>query len=150
MVLRQKLEEIKKQFYQFSIDDNLVNFKATKEIEAEQTLIFKKQVVKSIIKEAVFFEKESGINSLCLVEGIVKLNYRDKIINTPVLIKSCRFYEDKVKENIRFECEDEIFELNPFLQFYIKEFYNKDLFTVDDCLYFLKNSLNYFTWSLPT
>ena len=79
MVLNQKLEEFKKKFYQFSIDDSLVNFNATKAIQAEQTLIFKKQEVKSILKEAIFFEKESGLNSLCLIQGIVKLNYRYKI-----------------------------------------------------------------------
>jgi acyl carrier protein len=126
MVLKKNLTEFKKKFYQFSIDDNLVNFNATKAIEAEQTLIFKKPVVKSLLKEAIFFEKESGINSLCLVQGIVKLNYRYKIINTPVLIKSCRFIEDKVNEIVRFECEDEAFEINPFLQFYLKEFFDKD------------------------
>jgi hypothetical protein len=47
MVLKKNLTEFKKKFYQFSIDDNLVNFNATKAIEAEQTLIFKKPVVKS-------------------------------------------------------------------------------------------------------
>ncbi len=141
MVLNQKLEEFKKKFYQFSIDDSLVNFNATKAIQAEQTLIFKKQEVKSILKEAVFFEKESGVNSLCLVAGIVKLNYRNKIINTPVLIKSCHFNENKANEIVRFESEDEVFEINPFLQFYLKEFYAKDFSSVDDCLYFLKNNL---------
>ncbi len=142
MVLNQTLEEFKKQFYQFSIDDNLVHFNATKAIEAEQTLIFKKQEVKLILKEAVFFEKESGINSICLVKGIVKLNYRYKIINTPVFIKSCRFNEDKINEIVRFECEDEAFEINPFLQFYLKEFYNIECISVEDCLSFLKNNLN--------
>jgi superfamily I DNA and/or RNA helicase len=141
MDLNQKLEEFKKQFYQFSIDDSLVNFNATKAIQAEQTLIFKKQEVKSLLKEAVFFEKESGLNSLCIIEGIVKLNYRYKIINTPVFIKSCRFYEDKANEIFRFECEDEAFEINPFLQFYLKEFYDKEFSSVDDCLNFLKNNL---------
>ena len=141
MVLNQKLEEFKKQFYQFSIDDNLVNFNATNAIQTEQTLIFKKQEVKSILKEAVFFEKESGLNSLCLVEGIVKLNYRQKIINTPVLIKSCHFNEDKANEIVRFESEDEAFEMNPFLQFYLKEYFDKELSSVENCLYFLRNNL---------
>jgi hypothetical protein len=141
MVLNQKLEEFKKQFYQFSIDDSLVNFNATNAIQAEQTLIFKKQEVKSILKEAVFFEKESGLNSLCLIEGIVKLNYRYKIINTPVLIKSCHFNEDKANEIVRFESEDEAFEMNPFLQFYLKEYFDKELSSVENCLYFLRNNL---------
>ena len=103
MIINQRLEEFKEQFYQFSIDDSLVNFNATKAIQVEQTFTFKKQVVKSILKEALFFEKESGINSLCLVEGVVKLNYRYKIINTPVFVKSCRFQEDKVNKIVRFE-----------------------------------------------
>jgi hypothetical protein len=141
MVLNQKLEEFKKKFYQFSIDDSLVHFNATKAIQAEKTLIFIKQEVKSILKEAVFFEKESGVNSLCLVAGIVKLNYRNKIINTPVLIKSCHFKENKANEIVHFESEDEVFEINPFLQFYLNEFYDKDFSSVDDCLYFLKNNL---------
>ena len=140
MVLNQKLEEFKKQFFQFSIDDSLVNFNATKAIQADQPLIFKKQAVKSILKEAVFFEKESGINSLCLVEGIVKLNYRYKIINTPVFIKSCRFNEDKAHEIIRFELEDESFEINPFLQFFSKEYHDKDLTSVDECIDFLRTN----------
>ena len=61
MVLNQTLEEFKKQFYQFSIDDNLVHFNATKAIEAEQTLIFKKQEVKLILKEAVFLKKNQEL-----------------------------------------------------------------------------------------
>jgi superfamily I DNA and/or RNA helicase len=141
MVLNQKLEEFKKKFYQFSIDDYLVNFKATKAIQAEQTLIFKKQEVKSILKEAIFFEKESGLNSLCLIQGIVKLNYCYKIINTPVFIKSCHFYEEKTNEIVRFEPEDEAFEMNPFLLFYLKEYFGKELSSVEDCLFFLKNNL---------
>jgi len=140
MIINQRLEEFKKQFYQFSIDDSLVNFNATKAIQVEQTFIFKKQVVKSILKEALFFEKESGINSLCLVEGVVKLNYRYKIINTPVFVKSCRFQEDKVNKIVRFESEEEYFEINPFLQFYCKEFYNKEPISIIEYLDFLRTT----------
>jgi len=142
MIINQRLEEFKEQFYQFSIDDSLVNFNATKAIQVVQTFIFKKQAVKSVLKEALFFEKESGINSLCLVEGVVKLNYRYKIINTPVFVKSCRFQEDKVNKIIRFESEEESFEINPFLQFYCKELYDKEFISTKDCLNFLKNNLN--------
>jgi superfamily I DNA and/or RNA helicase len=142
MIINQRLEEFKEQYYQFSIDDSLVNFNATKAIQVEQTFIFKKQAVKSVLKEALFFEKESGINSLCLVEGVVKLNYRYKIINTPVFVKSCRFQEDKVNKIIRFESEEESFEINPFLQFYCKELYDKEFISTKDCLNFLKNNLN--------
>ena len=140
MIINQRLEEFKEQFYQFSIDDSLVNFNATKAIQVEHIFTFKKQAVKSILKEALFFEKESGINSLCLIKGVVKLNYRYKIINTPVFVKSCRFKEDKVSKNVRFECEEESFEINPFLQFYCKEFYNKEPISNLDYLDFLRTT----------
>lgn len=140
MVLIQKIEEFKKQFFQFSIDDSLVNFDTTKAIHGDCGSKHKKQFLKTILKEALFFEKESGINSLCEVQGTVKLKYRQKIINTPVLIKSCRCIEDKAHENVHFESDEDLFEINPFLQFYIKTYYDKEFSSYNEYLDFIKTN----------
>jgi len=124
MLLNQKLKEYKQEFHRFSIDDSLVNFKQKKVVFINDSMCFQKQEVKLILKETLFFEKEFGINSLCLVKGTVKLKYRDKIVNTPILIKNCSFVENKITQTLNFTEEEIDFELNPFLQFYLDEYLN--------------------------
>jgi superfamily I DNA and/or RNA helicase len=137
MIINQRLEEFKEQFYQFSIDDSLVNFNVSKAILVNQNLIFEKQAVKSILKEAVFFEKEYGINSLCIVEGLIKLNYRQRQIITPVFIKSCHFSENKTDETISFNSDEELIEINPFLNYFLKDFFQYETKSNEDCKQFL-------------
>ena len=112
MLLNQKLVAFKQAFYQFSIDDSLVDLKAHKAVSIKDSTIFNKSILKSILKDALFFEKEFGINSLCTVKGIVKLNYRDKIVTTPILLKNCTFSEDKIHQTIQLLETEEEFELN--------------------------------------
>lgn len=137
MTINQRLEEFKIQFYQFSIDDSLVNINISKAVEVNQNLTFEKQEVKSILKEAVFFEKEYGINSLCLIEGLVKLNYRQKQIITPVFIKSCLFLENKTNETIAFNSDEELVEINPFLHYYLNDFFQFEAKSTEECNQFL-------------
>lgn len=140
MIINQRLEEFKQQFYQFSIDDSLVNFNFSKAIQVHQNLTFEKHLVKSILKEAVFFEKEFGINALCLVEGFVKLNYRQKQLLTPVFIKNCQFSEHKINATVAFNADDESFEINPFLQFYLNDFFQFEPKNSEECVMFLREN----------
>lgn len=142
MILNHKFLEFKQQYYQFSIDDSLVNFDILKALKIEHEFVFKKNEVKSIVRETLFYEKEYGINSLCLIKGIVKLNYRNKVINTPVLIKNYSFKQNKISDTIFFECEDENYEINPFLHFFLQEYFdiNLDLNSINEYLDFLKSN----------
>jgi hypothetical protein len=124
MLLNQKLVAFKQGFYQFSIDDSLVDLKTHKAVSIKDSTSFSKSFLKSILKDALFFEKEFGINSLCTVKGIVKLNYRDKIVTTPILLKNCSFSEDKIQQTIQLLETEEEFELNPFLRFYLSHFFD--------------------------
>lgn len=98
-----------------------VNFENSKLFSAGEELSYESSFFpKSIIKEAEKTRKESGVNSLCLAEGLITLKVNGKSVQSPVLITPLAYKQDKVKQLISFSLIQEQQFINPFLLLHLR------------------------------
>ena len=116
--LKNIIQELRIESTQFNVSDVLVNVS-----EDNSNLFFSEkgfsfdlnQFPKKIINDANKIKKESGVNPLCSVRGIVSIQLGDKFVFTPVFLCPLDYQIDKIKQRITFtKLDDEIF-INPFL-----------------------------------
>ncbi|MFT5858983.1 MAG: hypothetical protein ACI865_001079 [Flavobacteriaceae bacterium] len=76
---------------------------------------------KHIIRDAKEMQKESGVNSLCMATGTVKLMIQEREVQTPILLCPITFVLDKVANTYSFQVEEDGLFLNPFLKSYLNQ-----------------------------
>lgn len=72
------------------------------------------EVSKRLIKEVKEEIKEKGVNPLCLINGLVKLEVKGKVYETPILLTPLQLHRDKVRSVYNFSITEEAF-VNPYL-----------------------------------
>lgn len=80
-----------------------------------------------ILKQAQVYVRESDVNPLCLVFGLLDWNYQNTAIQTPCLLIPLVFKIDKVKNTITFIPQLDKAALNPFVRFAFSEQYDEIL-----------------------
>jgi hypothetical protein len=101
----------------FNANDNLVDITGSekKTIDFKDVLRFNSEAVpNSLVREVRLEAKENGVNPLCLAEGIVLIQKKEKVYKTPVLLTSLTIRQDKVKGEFLFDKEGSMF-INPYL-----------------------------------
>lgn len=120
--LKNIIQDLRIESTQFNVNDVLVNVDTTNKnlFFTSEDLNFDLNIFpKKILTESNKLKKESGINALCNVNGIVSLSIGEKLIQTPIFLTPLDFKIDKIKQRIMFErLEDEKF-INPFLIFHL-------------------------------
>ena len=122
--LKNSISELLKESSQFNVNDVLVH------AEAENAKLFLVQdslhfdladFPKSILKEAEKTRKESGVNSLCLAEGIVHILMNGKEVQTPVLLTPLIVVVNKLQKTVKFQPQIEEAFVNPFLSIHLEK-----------------------------
>lgn len=114
------IESLLKESRSFNANDPLVHLdlEAKKVLDVSQSEAFVfEDFPRSILLEAKRYFKESGVNTLCLVTGIVHLPKKDGFEQTPVILQPVEIVEDKVKNTVKLETQEEDEFLNPYLEF---------------------------------
>ncbi|MCH2229578.1 MAG: ATP-binding protein [Crocinitomicaceae bacterium] len=118
MNLLNRVEELLQESIQMNINDVLVHISGeNKKLHFHDgQLNFKLDYFpKKILLDAKKFKKESGVNSLCTTDGIVKHQINNKTVQTPIFITPLESNLNKIKGEITFsKIEVEEF-INPFL-----------------------------------
>lgn len=128
-------------FHRFSTDDILVNLNVENSIKITDKQIFTNGQVQKKLKESNLFFKEFGVNSLCVCRGVIKLNFNDKIILTPIEIANVTYTENKYQKLLTIFQNEEDFFINPFVKFFFKEQLIQKYLTQDfEILTFLKEN----------
>lgn len=73
----------------------------------------------SILKKSNQFQKETGVNSLCLTSGIAEWNIKSTAVKTPLVVVPLVFTISKIKNTVDFELILEDAFINPFLVSYL-------------------------------
>ncbi len=116
--LRNIVEELYNESCIFNANDVLVNavpdspnlFFFNDELTDDLDVIPRK-----IINDAKKIDKESGVNSLCLVDGFVSLELNNKQVLTPILLTPLEYKIDAIRKKIHFIPFEEASFVNPFL-----------------------------------
>lgn len=120
--LKNIIYDLRVESTQFNVNDVLVNVESTNKnlfFSSGELNFSLEHFPKKILSETNKLKKESGVNALCSVNGIVSLTIGEKAVLTPVFLTPLEFKVNKVNQTISFEkLEDEIF-INPFLIFHL-------------------------------
>lgn len=77
---------------------------------------------KLILRDAQRAIRETGVNPLCLVQGIVELHVNGKDVRTPLFLIPVNYTVNKIKGVIEFDFDEEERIINPFLErFLVRE-----------------------------
>ena len=122
--IKNRIQELLSESIQFNANDVLVNI----DMENKMLVFNERQLVynsdnfpKRILLDAKKNKKESGINSLCETNGIVKLIINGKDVQTPILICPLDVSINKIKGELTFTRNDEDEFINPFLLRHIEQ-----------------------------
>jgi hypothetical protein len=69
-----------------------------------------------IIRKARETERESGVFPLCIAKGVLSWNFKGTSIQSPIFLIPCELRQNKIRNTIQFEMDEELSFLNPFLQ----------------------------------
>lgn len=69
-----------------------------------------------LIREAQKNQKESGVNTLCLAEGYLKINSGEDHLESPIVLTPLRFNIDKVRGELQLEVLEEAAFVNPYVE----------------------------------
>ena len=120
--MKNSISELLVESSQFNTNDVLVDVQLdnSKICVSDDMLTFNvADFPKPILREAEKTQKESGVNPLCLAEGIVQLTMNGKQVQTPIFLTPLSFSLDKIRKRIDFiPVEDDLF-INPFLMNYL-------------------------------
>lgn len=102
----------------FSSSDPLVHIdpdgKKVVEVHEQRTFSFD-QFPTKILRDSKQFRKGSGVNTLCMTQGTLELDFTGRTVRTPILITPCDLVTDKVKKTWSFRPIEEEQFVNPFL-----------------------------------
>jgi len=141
MLLISHFQEFLNVFHRFSFDDILVNFNPKKSIQLFDKQFIINDVVKKKINESKLYEKEFGVNSLCVSKGLIQLKFNEKLITTPIEIVPINYIENKYQKLLTIHYENEDFIINPFLKYFFKEQFEQNNITHDfEIITFLKEN----------
>lgn len=121
--LKNTIQDLRIESTQFNANDVLVNIE-----RSDKNLFFTTdelkykldELPKKILTDANKIKKESGVNALCVVNGIVNLTVGEKTIHTPLILTPLEFKINKIYQTIVFDRQDEEQFINPFLLFHLE------------------------------
>jgi len=120
--VKNSISELLKESSQFNTNDVLVNVDIdnTKLVFSPESLSFNiTDFPKAIIREADRTRKESGVNSLCIANGTVKLKISEKNVVAPIVLTPVNLNKNKIKGTITLETIDDSTFVNPFLKMFL-------------------------------
>lgn len=122
--VKNSISELLKESSQFNTNDVLVNVDVdnAKLIFSPASITFSiTDFPRAILREAERTKKESGVNSLCIASGTVKLEVGGKDVDTPIILTPVQLSKNRIKGTITLEpIEDGVF-VNPFLKMFLAE-----------------------------
>lgn len=121
--LKNTIHDLRIESTQFNANDVLVNIEASNSnlFFNAQSYLFPLDIFpKKIIAETTRLKKESGVNALCCVNGIVLLTVGEKSIQTPLYLTPIEYQINKIQQTIAFEKQIEEQFINPFLLFHLE------------------------------
>ena len=122
--LKNSIAQLLSESSQFNTNDVLVNVVEdnSKLFFIEEQRIFKIEDFPNIIlNEAKKNKRESGVNTLCKAQGILKFEYKGSLVNAPIYLSPIDYSINKIKKELKFdEIDDESF-LNPFIANYVAD-----------------------------
>lgn len=125
------IEQLRNEASQFNANDVLVNLdKGTVyqfDSQAPSGIVISLSSCKPIIFQAEKVRKEQGLFPLCITEGIIRWEYKKKIIQSPVFIYPCQIKIDKIRNEIQINYFLEEGFVNPFLKNWIKSEFDLEL-----------------------
>src|SRR5690606_19646499 len=104
--LKNIIQDLRIESTQFNVNDVLVNIETTNKnlfFTSEQLKFDLDLFPKKILSETNKLKKESGVNALCCVNGIVSLNINEKPVQTPIFLSPLNYKINKVNQTIVFE-----------------------------------------------
>lgn len=125
--IKNTLQQLLEESRNFNQTDLLVNVSmdSSKVVEFSGKLSYGKgEFPAAILKEAKKQFSESGINSLCLTNGLITLPNGESTISTPILLIPCEYAVVKRTNHITIEFLDEDAFVNPYLLGVIQRDYN--------------------------
>ena len=128
--LKNSITEILLESSHFNVNDVLVTIsKENKKLFfTDDTLVFKREEFpKRILSESIKYKKETGVNVLTRSVGIVEFDYEGNSVRTPILLHPITFSINKIKDEITFVEEDEVYFINPFLAKFISQSSNQEI-----------------------
>lgn len=120
--LKNIIQDLRIESTQFNVNDVLVNVETTNKnlfFTSEELKFDLDLFPKKILSETNKLKKESGVNALCCVNGIVSLNINEKPVQTPIFLSPLNYKINKVNQTIVFEKLDDEKFINPFLLFHL-------------------------------
>ena len=125
--IKNTLQQLLEESRNFNQNDLLVkvSMDSSKVVEFSGKLSYDKgEFPAAILKEAKKQFSESGINSLCLTNGLITLPNGESTISTPILLIPCEYAVVKRTNHITIELLDEDVFVNPYLLGVIQREFN--------------------------
>lgn len=117
MRLQQELYQWAQQKITASLKDALIDVSSTKnkvEVAPNELLEFK-GVAKKIQQEALEFQRNSGIDTLCFIDKVVCWNYKETEVVTPLHLLHAKASKKDLGQRITFTVPEDDGFVNPFL-----------------------------------
>ncbi len=121
--LKYQLEALLRESCQFNANDILVHIDPDnkKVVQTDGIELTFHHFPNALLREAEKTRKEAGVNSLCLVKGIVELPVGSRKVSSPAFMIPLSWTRDRVRDEIRFETDDEAVFLNPYLELQLEQ-----------------------------
>jgi len=128
-----QLIEWKEELLRASGNDVLIHLNETSKktielelLEGESLVIALNGVVNNILKETNEYEKQSGVNSLCVVHETLRWSDGQREYHSPLFLSEAFFEIDKITKSVTLTWSENHF-LNPFLAKKIDQLYSKNV-----------------------
>lgn len=95
---------------------------------------------KTLLKTTIQTKRISDTDTLCLAMHTIRWNFKNKEVATPLFIFPLNYSIQKVKQEIHFSADSEVYFLNPFLQNYLKKEFDL-VWEKDDSLDYSQNTI---------
>ena len=121
------LTELREEVLIFPNKDLLVNINSKKAYKLHDSTEKCNPELKRIIREAVAIEKTSGINPICISEGVIQLKLNSKDTYTPIFLTPVEIQLDTLNDTFKMLKLAEKKMVNPFLINHFKITFNPGL-----------------------
>ena len=94
---------------------------------------------KTLLKTTIQTKRISDTDTLCLAMHTIRWNFKNKEVSTPLFIFPLDYSIQKVKQEVHFSADSEVYFLNPFLHNYLKKEFDL-VWEKDDSLDYSQNT----------
>jgi hypothetical protein len=122
--IKERIKLLLEESTQFNANDVLVNIDRNAVVAIDDSGLkgndLPYSTFKTILKKAHENERESGVNPLCLAQGILEWEIKNEVVSTPIILTPCIAVLNKIDQTVRFEIDQELAFINPFLLLRLK------------------------------